>query len=311
MKMMNKLALVLLSAATSAVTLVSGASSANAATIRAFGLTRNNQLLSFGIDDPSQVRAIDVSGVNGRLRGVDFRPANGLLYGISTTDDIYTIDTNTGAATLESMLSPRKFRGGQRSGFDFNPAADALRLEGSNDQNFRINVDNGQLADGNPDRPGVQPDGNLAYAPGDVNEGVDPTITAAAYTNSFPGQPAGRSTQLYAIDSELDILTLQNPPNDGTLNTIGSLGIDFGRFGGFDIFSPASGDNTAYAATNSIFYGIDLATGEATNFGTIGDGSYRIAGLATTQVPEPASIAALLGFGAFAFSRRRASKKDA
>ena len=308
MKTINKLALILLSAATSAATLISGASSASAASLRAFGLTRNNQLLSFDINNPANVHTIDVSGVNGRLRGVDFRPANGLLYGISSKDDIYTIDINTGVATLESQLTPRGFRGGQRSGFDFNPAADALRLEGANDQNFRINVDNGQLADGNPNRPGVQPDGRLAYASGDRNEGANPQVTAAAYTNSFPGQPAGRSTQLYAIDHRLDVLALQNPPNDGTLNTVGPLGIDFDKFGGFDIFSPASGDNTAYAATNGNFYGIDLSTGAATDLGAIGDGSYRLVGLSTTKVPEPASVAALLGLGAFALSRRSSSK---
>lgn len=302
---MNKLALILLSAVTSAGALLSGASSASAATIRAFGLTDSNQLLSFDLDDPTQTKSVAVSGVNGTLLGVDFRPANGKLYSISSTNDIYTIDTKTGAATLESTLSPLSFAGGQISGFDFNPAADRLRLEGSNDQNFRINVDTGAIADFDANTPGVQPDGTIAYALSDTNAGADPNITAVGYTNSFPGVPAGRSTQLYGIDFALDTLVLQNPPNDGTLNTIGSLGFDFDEVGGFDILSLSSGNNTAYATSGGSFYGVDLATGTATNLSAIGDGDTRLVGLATTQVPEPTAVAALIGFGVVALRSRR------
>lgn len=307
---MNKLALILLSAVTSAAALLSGAPSASAATIRAFGLTDSNQLLSFDLDDPTQTKSVAVSGVNGTLLGVDFRPANGKLYSVSSTNDVYTIDTKTGAATLESTLSPLSFAGGQMSGFDFNPAADRLRLEGSNDQNFRINVDTGAIADFDPNTPGVQPDGTLAYASSDTNAGVDPNITAVGYTNSFPGAPAGRTTQLYGIDFALDTLVLQNPPNDGTLNTIGSLGFDFDEVGGFDILSLSSGNNTAYATSGGRFYGVDLATGTATNLSAIGDGNTRLVGLATAQVPEPTAVAALIGFGVVAFrSRRRQTTK--
>ncbi|MGF1521834.1 MAG: DUF4394 domain-containing protein [Leptolyngbyaceae cyanobacterium] len=230
---------------------------------------------------------------------------NGLLYGITDTNDIYTIDVMTGAATLESTLSPLDFMDGQQSGFDFNPAADRLRLVGSNDQNFRINVDNGAIADFDPDTPGVQPDGTLTYATGDVNEGVDPNITAVGYTNSFPGAPAGRSTQLYGIDFALDTLVLQDPPNAGTLNTVGSLGIDFDTVGGFDIFSPSNDDNTAFATSNGTLYRIDLATGAAAAQGAIGSGDTRLVGLATTEVPEPVSMTALMGVGAVAILRRR------
>lgn len=301
---MNKLTLIFLSAFTSASALLSGASSASAATIRAFGLTDSNQLLSFDLNNPTKTRSVAVSGVNGTLLGVDFRPANGKLYSVSSTNDIYTINTQTGAATLESTLSPLSFAGGQMSGFDFNPAADRLRLVGSNDQNFRINVDTGAIADTDP-APGVQPDGTLAYASSDTNAGVDPNITAVGYTNSFPGAPAGRATQLYGIDFALDTLVLQNPPNDGTLNTIGSLGFDFDEVGGFDILSLSSGDNTAYAASGGRFYGVNLTTGAATDLSAIGDGNTRLVGLATTKVPEPTAVMALIGFGVVACRSRR------
>jgi len=162
-------------------------------------------------------------------------------------------------ATLVSTLS-EPFGGGVVSGFDFNPVPDRLRLVGDNDQNFRINVDTGE----------VIVDGDLAFVEGDVNFGVNPNITASAYTNSFDG---ATSTQLFNIDTLLNTLVLQNPPNDGGLVTIGELGVNFGIVGGFDIVSAAEGENMGFAAADGMLYSIDLETGAATNLGMIGDGS--------------------------------------
>jgi hypothetical protein len=57
---------------------------------------------------------------------------------------------------------------------------------------------------------------------------------------------------------------LQNPPNSGTLTTVGSLGVNFASVGGFDIFTDANGVNYAYALSGSKLYSIDLNTGAAT-----------------------------------------------
>ncbi|MBD2102490.1 DUF4394 domain-containing protein [Leptolyngbya sp. FACHB-261] len=291
-----------------ALTLLKDVPAAQAATTRLFGLTESNTLLSFDPNDPAETRRLSVTGINGTLLGIDFRSANGLLYGVTDKNGIYTIDLVTGAATLQNSLSPLGFTSGQQSGLDFNPAADRLRLVGSNDQNFRINVDTGVVADFDLNTVGVQPDASLAYAPGDVNAGVDPNITAAAYTNAFRGAPAGRTTQLYGIDFAQDVLVLQNPPNAGTLNTVGSLGVDFGALGGFDIFSPSKGINTAFAASGSTLYKIDLPTGKATAQGTIGRGDTPLIGLAATSVPEPATLSSLIGLGIVGLlSRRRRS----
>ncbi len=168
---------------------------------------------------------------------------------------IRNLTTNDDVATLVSTLS-QPFEGGVVSGFDFNPVADRLRLVGDNDQNFRINVDTGE----------VLVDGNLAFAEDDVNAGVNPNITASAYTNSFAGTI---STALYNIDTLLDTLVLQNPPNDGTLVTVGDLGIDFDVVGGFDIVSSPDGSNTALAVSDATLYSINLETGAATSLVTI------------------------------------------
>jgi len=48
-------------------------------------------------------------------------------------------------------------------------------------------------------------------------------------------------TVLYDIDSGVDALLIQNPPNGGTLNTVGALGINATDEVGFDISeSPGS-----------------------------------------------------------------------
>lgn len=213
--------------------------------LKLIGLAPNNILVPL-----DSRRAIRVTGVEGNLQGIDFRPADGKLYGVTDTDKIYTINLDTGAATFVKNLST-SFDGGFQSGFDFNPVPDRLRIVGSNDQNLRTNVDTGEVA---VDKP-------LTYATTDSNAGKNPNITAAAYTNNRAGVT---TTQLLVIDYDLDVLALQNPPNDGTLNTIGSLGVNFSPIGGFDIFTDAQGTNTAFAISGANLYKINLSTGAAT-----------------------------------------------
>ncbi|HEY9768347.1 MAG TPA: DUF4394 domain-containing protein [Coleofasciculaceae cyanobacterium] len=228
-------------------------------------LTDDNTLVSFDPANPADTDSVAVTGVDGALLGIDTRPADGLIYGITTANNIYTIDADSGAATYVSTLN-MPFEGGTISGFDFNPVADRLRLVGDNDQNFRINVDTGE----------VTVDGTLAFAEGDTNNGVNPNVTAAAYTNSFDGTD---STELYNIDTLLNDLVLQNPPNDGTLVTAGDLGIDFDTLGGFDILSSPDGENAAFAVSDSTLYTVDLDTGMAFSLGEIGSDNANLQGL--------------------------------
>ncbi len=249
-----------------------------------FALTDDNALVSFSSDNPAQTSSIAVTGLEGVLLGIDVRPATGAIYGITTANNIYTIDPDTGMATFESMLNI-PFEGGTISGFDFNPVADRLRLVGDNDQDFRINVDTGE----------VIVDGTLAFAEDDMSAGVNPNITAAAYTNSFAGTT---TTQLYDIDTLLNDLVLQDPPNDGTLVTIGDLGINFDTLGGFDILSSAEGMNEAFAVSNSMLYTVDLSTGMATSLGMVGsDPSINFQGLAVMadeMMADPVTLSSVL-----------------
>ena len=151
-------------------------------------------------------------------------------------------------------------------------------------------------------------DPNLAYAAGDSNAGTNPNVVGSAYTNSFSGT---LTTTLYNIDSALDILVTQNPPNNGTLSTVGSLGFNTSDLVGFDIFffgNQAFASLTAVGGPSSLF-SINLATGAATQIGQIGNG-LQIADIAIQQVPEPGTISllAIALLGSIAIRSRRRPK---
>ncbi|MBW4698645.1 MAG: DUF4394 domain-containing protein [Aphanocapsa lilacina HA4352-LM1] len=246
------------------------AAAATAAPIELIGLAGNNTLVRFEAERPAAATTLKVSGVSGTLVGIDYRPADGKLYGLSDAQNLYTIDPVGGSASLVSTLSV-PFTGGVQSGFDFNPSADRLRLVGADGQDLRVNVDLGATA----------VDGKLAYAPRDRNAKKTPQVSASAYTNSVAKAGA---TKLLNIDFGLDVLTVQDPPNNGVLNTVGSLGVDFGAVGGFDILTGSGGKDRAFATSGAVLYTVDLKSGQARSLGTIGDGKLAVFGLAA--VPE-------------------------
>jgi Domain of unknown function (DUF4394) len=230
------------------------------------GLVEENLLLRFTAERPGDAERVHVTGASAPLLGIDVRPADGVLYGVSSANDLYAIDVASGAARMVSTLT-QGFDGTPRSAFDFNPQADRLRLIAATGQDLRVHVALGAVA----------VDGPLSYAAGDPHAGKRPRVTAAAYTDNAPAAP---TTRLFDIDFELDVLALQDPPNDGALRTIGPLGVDFGPTGGFDIRSGPGGVEQGYAASGATLYAIDLATGAARPLGAIGDGSMSLIGLA-------------------------------
>lgn len=256
----------------------------NAATL--FGVDETNNLLSF---DSSALgtftSSIQITGTGATMLALDFRPANGWLYGFGDDLRLYRIDALTAAATAISAAPLAVV--GSNFGFDFNPAIDRIRLVSNLGNNYVLNPNDGSL------QLTATP---ISYAAGDptASSGIAPSVTASAYTPSFFGAPSS-STQLYALDNANDVLARQGN-NSGVLTTVGSIGVNFGPRDSFDIDALGTG----YVIDNTRLYTIDLDTG-ALSF--LGNTSRTVYGLSASPVsappvPEPASWALMIaGFG--------------
>ena len=229
-------------------------------------LDKSNHLVLFKSDAPQQSKTLNITGTDAPLTGIDVRPANKQMYGLSQSNTLFVIDPVTGAATRISKLTSA-FRGAAASGFDFNPQSDRLRLVAASGQNLRVKVEVGAV--------GI--DGVLNYTSNDLHSGRRPAVTAAAYTNSIPN---ARATILYVIDYEQDILIQQDPPNDGILTTVGALGVDCGAAAGFDIVTDGQGVDYAFLICGSQLLRLDINSGATQTLGKIGDATGELIGLA-------------------------------
>ncbi len=218
------------------------------------GLVGGNTLVMFDSDTRRVTGTMTVTGVPS-LIGIDVRPADGWLYGVTPDGTVVTIDTATGKATEKSKLKAT-LAPGVAATVDFNPAADRLRIIGSDGSNLRANVDDGA----------VITDGALAYAGTDASKGMTARIVAGAYTNSFKG---AKETTLFNIDAATGAMVRQAPPNDGILNTIGKLGPMVEGPVAFDIESDGQGGNTAWVVNGGTLHTLDLASGKAAVVGRI------------------------------------------
>jgi DNA-binding beta-propeller fold protein YncE len=228
------------------------ASAASAASI--IGLVDGKTIVI--IDPATRKVTAEASVKGGPLLGFDMRPADGALYGILADGSIVMVDPKTGQTTAKSKLS-EPFKAGTDVTFDFNPAADRLRLMNSDGTSLRINVDDGK----------VTVDGSHKFKDGDANAGKTPKVVAGAYSNSLNPKPA--ATALYNIDATTWSLVTQAPPNDGVLNTVGPLGITAAAPIAFNIVASAGDKNDAWLATGGNLYAVDLKTGKATLAGKL------------------------------------------
>ena len=248
----------------------------------AIGLTTSNQLVTFSTARPDMItNTVSITGLQGgeNIVGIDFRPAGGQLFGISSSNRVYVINTTTGAATsVGTLTTPLS---GTSFGVDFNPTVDRIRIVSDADQNLRANPNDGSNV----------VDGTLAYGAGDPNAGQNPNVVAAAYTNSFAN---ATTTSLFDIDSNLDIVVQQNPANAGTLQTITPLGLDATNNVGYDI---EGSSNTGFAAiqlngdSSSKFYIINTSPmSPATFIGLIGGQANRVLLSGLAIVPGSSAV---------------------
>lgn len=207
------------------------------------------------------------AGGDRRLVGIDFRPADGRLYGVADRGGIDLVDPRTGGATLLSRIAvPLQ---GVFFGVDFDPVSDRLRVVSDTGQNLRVNIENGlTTADG-----GLNVPGKPFPARG---------VTGIAYTNNDTNAATG--TTLYALDTVEDVLLLLAPPEAGSLGLVGELNIDADGPAGLDIVSfPGDGSTRAVRAFASVIragrsrlYTVNLVTGAAKGRGSFDLGLHVI-----------------------------------
>lgn len=265
-------------------------------------------LVSFDSATPGVMsNPIAISGlVAGQtLRSIDFRPADGLLYAVSSAGanaQLYTLNLTTGA--LSTVGGGFTLTGNTSAdvSIDFNPVVDRLRVVTGGGQNYRVNPNTGALAAQDTSLP-------------DPNVVGGVQMQGIAYSNNVSG---ATTTTLYGYDYLADNLDTIGSvdgvvsPNTGQVFVVGQTGLLSDPEIGFDI-SGVTG--IAYASvfdffgqgTNG-FYRVDLGTGAFSLIGfesfALADFSVRTAAIAA--IPEPDSLAMLgLGLAALAFTIRR------
>jgi Domain of unknown function (DUF4394)/PEP-CTERM motif len=253
------------------------------------GLTSSNELARIDTSNVAAATRVAITGLaaSDRFVGIDLRPGDNKIYGITLSNSIYTVNELTGATTFVAALSSPIVSPNLGYGIDFNPVNDfagtaSLRFVSSAGGNFAVNANTGVV-------------GNAANT-------IAPGFSAVAYTNSNPLPTAApAATQLYYIDSSNDMLSVATSAfNTPTITTVGSLGIDVLRANGFEIL----GNGQAFAALNidagtsltTGIYGINLTTGAASLLGTFNG---TLSGLTVSAVPEPGTYA-LMGAGLLA-----------
>ncbi|MGP9802929.1 DUF4394 domain-containing protein [Rheinheimera sp. NSM] len=213
------------------------------------------------------------------LQGIDYRVAYGVLFALSDQGRLYSINTGSGELTAIGVPLPAGTLQQGQFGFDFNPAADRIRVVNDKGQNLRLHPVTGELASTDP---------TLQYAEGDSHYGKTPAITAAAYTYN---QQNSKLTTNYAIDNASGNLLTQGSvegsspavsPNTGQLFTVGSLGLTALQQVSFDISDLSNIGLIAVSTTTepaSTLYQVDLASGNTRKLGILADGS-PLAGIA-------------------------------
>lgn len=221
----------------------------------------------------TEISSVNITGITSpeTLLSIDFRPATGELYAVSSASKFYIINVNTGAARPVSTVAFTPALASTDVSLDFNPTVDRIRIVTSTGQNLRLHPETGAMV----------------MVDGAINGVANPAISGVSYTNSFAGTA---STTLYDIDLTTKKLYKQDLPNAGTLVEVGALGVELGSKLSIDI-SPDNKTILVASATTTAttLYTIDLATGAATLAGYFPAGVI-VKGLAIATPPAAYAV---------------------
>jgi len=204
-----------------------------------FALTTDNRLLRFKPTTPSQPDAsAQISGLQSdeTLLAIDFRAADGALYGLSDRGRIYVINVVSGVAVLKSVLTPSAGDSnvqslvGLTADMSFNPISGMLRIATSGGRSLRVDVDTGAVAS----------DANLRRS-----DSKPPKFTGISYLQPSSGDTEGKLLLLDSANNRVAGLLRQGVTDPGAVREIRRLGRPLGDiFGvvitdvlGFDVDS--------------------------------------------------------------------------
>ncbi len=211
-----------------------------------YALSTDNGLYRFNAQDvkslPTKI-AITGLATDEKILSIDFRPATGDLYGVSSASKLYLINATGDVRQISNTAFNPGIAQEAVVSMDFDPSTDLIRLVTNKGQNLRINPESGGI---------VNVDASIV---GDV------TLFGVAYNNSRAG---AKTSTLYDIDTKNKKLYKQEPANEGKLVAIGNLDLNLGTDVSFDI----SADNVNAMAIGKTgdstkLFTINLATGAA------------------------------------------------
>lgn len=220
------------------------------------GLTNTNavstggQLIRYNASNINQIvgAAVSIGGLQTgeSILAIDYRPATGILYGISNQSRLYILNPINGnsRAVNSTPFSPAlPTTVGIVAGFDFDPTLDVIRLITKTGQNYRINPN----------------DGSVLATDAAINGVSDAVLAEAAYSNNLSG---ASTTELYNLDL-INARLYKQVPNTGALTTVGSIGLRPISINTDPTFSSTYNTNITNFR-NSALAGFDIApTGEA------------------------------------------------
>src|ERR1700712_4760818 len=278
----RRLAATPLPLALAAAALPAGASAATAF----YGVTSNDQLVTLTSDNARQAPGKPIQGlaVNEHVESIASRPATGQLFGLTNVGRIVTINPLTAQLATDTQVESA-LTGGAFT-LAVNPVVDRFQITTDSGQNLMVTPSDNQAAlsaiakatnaasiaaGSTPTTPVTAPlpttiNAKPTYVSGDTAGSATPQLAALSFTNAFP--TPGSSTSAYALDSARGALATFNSIPDGTLKTVGTLGVT----GPPESLGIATG-NVGYAIVNSgsgttaasKLYKVALRTGKATS----------------------------------------------
>ncbi|MEK7953392.1 DUF4394 domain-containing protein [Luteolibacter soli] len=271
------------------------ASSADAVTIYTIG--SNNSFYSFDSATPGTVTQVGASGAASGYVDVDIYGANGALYAISGSGAGSQINLATGASSGGWTPNTNPITGAVTT-FDFNPAADRVRvISNGGANNYRLQPDFASAPQTVTSPGAVTVDGGFSFTSSSAVARPGVSVVAAAYTNPGNNPP---STILYTLSSDGFLNSHTTPTGSfGNGVAVSAFGLGFTPTGsGFDIDLTNTGYALANASGVTNFYSIDLTTGVGTFLGSVGSTpGLTFSGLAAVPEPSTALLGALAGVG--------------